>query len=228
MEKGYKLLLIEDEVKLSNIIKEELTRKGYEIDCAYSSKMAEDLFYKNNYALILLDLNLPDKSGLILCKQFRNVDKKTPIIVLTALGEINDKLVAFNLGADDYLVKPFYFDELFARIKVFISRSENQIGGGGVITVQDLTVDFNNKSVSRAGVEINLTSKEFSMLSLLCKNKGNVVSKQELLSNIWEINFETTTNTVEVYISFIRNKIDKPFAQKLIYTKQGFGYYIKE
>ena len=228
MEKAYKILLVEDELKLGEIIKEELDRKGYETIIARDGKEAETLFNATNYSLILLDVSLPYKSGLTLCKQFRDFDKKVPIIMLTALGEIHDKVKAFSIGADDYIVKPFYFDELFARINVFIRRSERQIAGGGKFVVEDMVLDFDTKTVTRGGTEITLTVKEFALLSLLCKNKGKIISKKEILENIWDVSFDTNTNTIEVYISFLRNKIDKPFNNKLIFTKPGFGYYIKE
>jgi len=228
MEKAYKILLVEDELKLGEVIKEELDRKGYETIIARDGKEAETLFNATNYSLILLDVSLPYKSGLTLCKQFRDFDKKVPIIMLTALGEIHDKVKAFSIGADDYIVKPFYFDELFARINVFIKRSERQIAGGGQFKVEDMVLDFDTKTVTRGGTEITLTVKEFALLSLLCKNKGKIISKKEILENIWDVSFDTNTNTIEVYISFLRNKIDKPFNNKLIFTKPGFGYYIKE
>ena len=228
MEKIYKILLVEDEPKLSAVIKEELDRKGFETIVAKDGKEAEVLFNATTYSLIILDVNLPYKNGWILCKQFRTFDKKVPIIMLSALGEINDKVKAFAVGADDYIVKPFYFDELFARINVFIRRSERQIAGGGQFTVEDMVLDFDTKTVTRGGKEIALTVKEFALLSMLCKNRGKTISKKEILENIWDVSFDTNTNTIEVYISFLRNKIDKPFDNKLIFTKPGFGYYIKE
>jgi DNA-binding response OmpR family regulator len=228
MEKLYKILLAEDEPKLNQIIKEELERKGFQTDSALNGKEAEILFNKNSYSLIILDINLPYKNGLSLCKTFREKDKAVPIIVLTAMGEIHDKVRAFSIGADDYIVKPFYFDELFARINVFIKRSETLTPENGLLVVEDLIINFQNKVVKRGDLEIILTAKEFSLLSLLCKNRGKVVSKKEIMENVWDMHFDTGTNTIEVYISFLRNKIDKPFANKLILTKSGFGYYIKE
>ena len=228
MEKVYKILLAEDEPKLSQIIKEELERKGYETHTALNGKVAEELFLKNNYSLIILDVNLPYKSGLVLCKLFRDLDSKVPIIMLTALGEIHDKVKAFSIGADDYMIKPFYFDELFARINVFIKRSESLVSSGGQLVIEDMVINFDNKQVKRGDVTIPLTAKEFALLVLLCKNRGKVISKKEILENVWDVNFDTGTNTIEVYVSFLRNKIDKPFDNKLIFTKPGFGYFIKE
>jgi DNA-binding response OmpR family regulator len=169
---------------------------------------------------------LPYKNGLTLCKEIREANKTVPIIMLTAMGDIQDKMEAFNVGADDYLVKPFHFDELFARIKALLKRTDPATQENKII-VDDLEIDFMNKSVIRAGVEINLTAKEFTLLVLLARNKNRVISKNEILEKVWDLSFDTGTNTIEVYISFLRNKIDKPFEKKLIHTKPGFGYFIK-
>lgn len=226
MENKYKLLLVEDEVKLAQIIKDELQRVGYRVDIASDGNQASKLFGLHEYALAILDINLPIKSGLVLCKEFREVNKTMPIIMLTAVGEIHDKIHAFNIGADDYLVKPFHFDELFARVKALLKRSEPSAEDNKIV-IEDLAIDFRNKTVERAGESINLTAKEFTLLILLARNKERVISKQEILEKVWDLSFDTGTNTIEVYISFLRNKIDKPFSRKLIHTKPGFGYYIK-
>jgi two-component system copper resistance phosphate regulon response regulator CusR len=226
MEKKYRILLAEDESTLANIIQEELTRGGYKLDIASDGLKASKLFIEHDYSLVLLDINLPGKNGLVLCKEFRKANKKIPIIMLTAIGEIHDKVAAFDIGADDYLVKPFHFDELFARIKVLLKRAD--LGDvADKIVYQDLEIDFRNKAVSRQGIVIGLTAKEFTLLSLLAKNPERVISKQEILEKVWDLSFDTGTNTIEVYISFLRNKIDKPFSTKLIHTKPGFGYFIK-
>jgi two-component system copper resistance phosphate regulon response regulator CusR len=227
MDTPYRILLVEDEPKLSQVIQEELTRQGYDTDVAYDGMVAEKMFNQHPYSLVLLDINLPYKNGLALCKEFRALNKKIPIIMLTALGEINDKVDAFNLGADDYMVKPFHFDELFARVKVFLKRAENTQDEAEKIKIDDLIIDFGNKMVTRGETEISLTAKEFALLTLLARNKGKVISKQEILAKVWDLSFDTGTNTIEVYISFLRNKIDKPFEHKLIHTKPGFGYFIK-
>lgn len=227
MSTPYKILLVEDEPKLKQVIKEELERQGYDTDIAKDGLIAEQLFNENLYSLVLLDINVPHKNGLELCKEFRRMNKKVPIIVLSALGEINDKLDAFTLGADDYMVKPFHFDELFARIKVFLKRSEGTVGEPEKVIIGDLIIDLTVKTVTRSGELIPLTAKEFSLLHLLAKNRGKVISKQEIMTKVWDLSFDTGTNTIEVYISFLRNKLDKPFDDKLIHTKPGFGYYIK-
>ncbi|MFY8004619.1 MAG: response regulator transcription factor [Chitinophagaceae bacterium] len=227
MEKTHRILLVEDEPKLSLVIQEELENQGYQTDVAYDGLIAEKMFQSHSYQLVLLDVNLPYKNGLALCKEFRAVNGKIPIIIFTALGAIQDKVDAFNYGADDYLVKPFHFDELFARIKVFLKRSEKTTDESEQIEIEDLKIDFREKKVTRSELVIPLTAKEFSLLVLLCKNRGKVISKQEILEKVWDLSFDTGTNTIEVYISFLRNKIDKPFTNKLIHTKPGFGYYIK-
>jgi DNA-binding response OmpR family regulator len=228
MENTYRILLAEDEPKLSQVVQDELTRQGYQADVAYDGLIAEKLFKQHAYALVLLDINLPYKNGLALCREFREINKNVPIIMLTALGELNDKIDAFNLGADDYIVKPFHFDELLARIKVFIKRADNAQETGEKIVVADMEIDMSNKTVNRSGKNINLTAKEFALLVLLSRNKGKVISKHDILEKVWDLSFDTGTNTIEVYISFLRNKIDKPFETKLIHTKPGFGYYVRE
>ncbi|WP_026770676.1 response regulator transcription factor [Asinibacterium sp. OR53] len=226
MENVHSILLVEDEIKLGKAIQDELVRQGYEVEVATNGKEAEKVFKKQAFSLVLLDINLPYKDGFALCREFRKHNQKVPIVMLTAAGQISDKVTAFELGADDYIVKPFHFDELFARIKVFLKRSEKPRKAEKIV-VHDLVIDLWDKSVKRNGTDISLTAKEFTLLVLLASNKEKVISKQEILSKVWDMSFDTGTNTIEVYISFLRNKIDKPFEQKLIYTKPGFGYYIK-
>ena len=203
-----------------------MNSKGYQTDIAVDGLEASKMFSGENYSLVLLDINLPYKNGIVLCREFREQNKKIPIIMLTAAGEIHDKVEAFNIGADDYIVKPFHFSELFARIKVFLKRSDVP-DEADIIVVEDMEINFLNKTVKRGGVNINLAAKEFTLLVLLARNKDRVISKQEILEKVWDLSFDTGTNTIEVYISFLRNKIDKPFEHKLIHTKPGFGYYIK-
>ncbi len=226
MENLHSILLVEDEAKLGPIVRDELKRQGYQVDLAVDGKEAEEAFQSKAYSIVLLDVNLPYKSGLELCKEFRAANKTIPIIMLTAIGQIQDKVEAFDLGADDYLVKPFHFEELFVRLKALLKRTDKGPEDEKIV-VDDLTIDMKNKSVVRAGININLTAKEFTLLTLLARNRERVISKQEILEKVWDLSFDTGTNTIEVYISFLRNKIDKPFEQKLIHTKPGFGYYIK-
>ena len=202
--------------------------QGYATDLAYDGKVAEAMFASNEYSLILLDINVPYKNGWELCKQFRQTNRNVPVIMLTALGEIQDKMDAFNAGADDFLVKPFHLSELVARIKVFVRRLNKDAALDDVLSIADLSINITDKTVVRAGKEISLTVKEFMLLEILMRNKGKIVSKASIAEKVWNINFDTGTNTIEVYINFLRNKVDKPFSKALIFTKPGFGYVIKD
>ncbi len=224
-----RILFVEDEPKLGASVSRELLEQGYEVDLAYDGRIGESMFKSAEYDLILLDINLPHINGLELCRRFREVNREVPILMLTALGELDDKMEAFSAGADDYLVKPFHLRELLARVKVFMKRRQLNTQFEEKLTISDLEIDFSAKSVSRAGKLINLTAKEFSLLELLARSRGRVLSKNEIAEKVWDTALESSTsmNTIEVYISFLRNKIDKDFEPKLIHTKQGFGYFLK-
>lgn len=221
-----KILLVEDEQKLGQSIKNELSEQGFAVDWAEDGKKGKAFFEQKKYDLVILDLNLPFINGMELCKMIRKQNTHMPIIMLTALGELSNKLEAFTLGADDYIVKPFYFGELIARIQVFLKRRQTLTEQEN-IKIADLSIDFVTKNVVRNGKNIPLTAKEFGLLSLLAQNQGRILSKQEIAEKVWETDFDTGTNTIEVYIDFLRNKIDKNFEPKLIHTKLGFGYYLK-
>lgn len=222
-----RILLVEDEPKLGNSIRKELTERGYELEWAYDGRTAESLFRANRFDMVLLDINLPHVNGLELCRRFRQANSGIPIIMLTALGELDDKMEAFDSGADDFLVKPFHLNELLARVKVFLKRSQIDPYLDDLLSIADLEIDFAGKTARRAGQTITLSAKEFALLALLARSRGRVVSKQEIAEKVWDLDLGANTNTIEVYINFLRNKIDKPFAQKLIHTKPGFGYYLK-
>lgn len=224
-----KILFVEDEPKFGASVRKELLEQGFEVDLAYDGRTGESMFKSAQYDLVLLDINLPHINGLELCRLFREANREVPILMLTALGELEDKMEAFSSGADDYLVKPFHLRELLARIKVFMKRRQLNKQFEEILRVSDLEIDFAAKSVSRAGTVINLTAKEFSLLGLLARSRGRVLSKNEIAEKVWEMALDTSTsmNTIEVYISFLRNKIDKNFEPKLIHTKQGFGYFLK-
>lgn len=220
--------MVEDDPKLGKAVQEELISNGFETDLAYDGKVAEAFFGKNEYDLILLDINVPYKNGWELCRQFRQVNANVPILMLTALGEIQDKMDAFNAGADDFLVKPFHLNELLARIKVFIRRMNKDERQDDILTIGNLNINITEKTVKRDERNIVLTLKEFMLLELLMRSKGRIVSKAEIAEKVWNLSFDTGTNTIEVYINFLRNKVDKPFSSPLIHTKPGFGYYLKE
>lgn len=227
--KQHRILIVEDETKLGNSIQNELLEKGFDAVIAYDGLMGERYFKNQAFDLVLLDINLPEINGIELCRRIRLVDREVPIIMLTALGQMEDKLSGFSVGADDYMVKPFYLAEMLARIKVFLKRNQVfQSMEPQTVAVGDLEINLETKSVQRENLPISLTAKEFSLLLFLAKSPGRVFSKQEITEKVWAMDFDTGTNTIEVYISFLRNKIDRPFAQKMIHTKPGFGYYLSE
>ena len=218
------ILLIEDDINLAENIKSQLMNEGYSTDVVFDGSLAEKMVLHKKFDCIVLDVNLPEINGFDLCKMIRNHHIKTPVIMLTAYGEVEDKIQGFDSGADDYLTKPFYFKELYARIKALIKRSAQP--EGEKITLEDLVVDLNKKTVSRNKQLIKLTAKEFEILSVLISAGGNPVSKKEIISKAWDSSLEVNTNTIEVFVNSLRNKIDKGHAVKLIHTRMGFGYYI--
>lgn len=223
-----KILLAEDEQKLASSVKIELERNEFEVQVAFDGQMAERFLNTEAFDAVLLDLNLPKMNGFDLCRKARGMSSGIPIIILTAFGDIDSKMNAFTLGADDYLVKPFHLNELLAKIRVFLRRSENNPMHSATITIADLEIRSDEKKVLRAGKEIKLTAREYQLLEYLAKKNGRIASKVEIAENVWDIGFETGTNTIEVYISFLRNKIDSGFPTKLIHTKPGFGYYLQD
>ncbi len=226
MEKA-SILLVEDEPKMSAYVKMGLEENHYHIDIAMDGRTGADLALRNNYSAIVLDVNLPELNGYEVCRLIRQKKPRLPILMLSALNKIENKLEGFNTGTDDYLVKPFEFAELLARLKVLLNRSELITEKNKVLKVADLTMDLDSKVVKRGKIIIELTLKEFNLLQYLMQNKNKVVSRAELLEKIWGINFDTGTNVIDVYINFLRKKIDLPSFPKLIHTYIGMGYILK-
>ncbi len=224
------ILIVEDDLRIAQNISKGLTEKGYYTEIAYDGKIGLKLALSNDYDLILLDLNLPELNGYEVCASVRKKKPSIPIIMLTALGETEDKIEGFEKGADDYIIKPFDFRELLARIKVFIKRNEREIHveNKNLLKISDLELDSEAKTVKRGDIQIELTPKEFSLLEFLIRNKGKIISKLELSESIWDQNATQSLNVVEVYINFLRKKIDRDFEPKLIHTKTGMGYILKE
>ncbi len=220
------ILVVEDDVNIAADLKTRLLAEGFLVEVVYDGLLAEKMLSRNAYDCVVLDINLPGKNGLEVCKSLRAQKNNSPVIMLTAFGEVDDKVLGFESGADDYLTKPFYFKELLARIKTLIKRRPQQSQISHSITIEDLTIDFASKKVSRAGVFVKLTPREFEILSILVEAKGNLVSKKDLIKKIWNTQVEVNTNTIEVFINSIRNKIDKNSPVKLIHTRPGFGYYL--
>lgn len=223
-----KLLIVEDEYKTAMSLKKGLEEKGYTVDVVYDGEMALELCSKGIYDLIVTDIIIPKINGLDFCIKLRQSNIFTPIIMLTALALTSDKLKGFDAGTDDYLVKPFDFEELLARIKVLINRSQNIQHKKQDLEYSNLRIDLTTKEVFRGNVFINLTAKEFHLLEYFMSNKNKLISKEEIAENVWDINFDTGTNIIEVYVSYLRNKIDKNFEPKLIHTKKGMGYIFRE
>lgn len=223
-----KILLVEDEPKVVEFIKKGLEEQGYETEVAYDGQIGERLALKGKYDLIILDVILPYLNGYELCKRIREKGLQVPVLMLTALGTTDDKISGFDAGSDDYLVKPFEFGELLARIKALTKRSTGLIHTSSIIKIADLELDIEKKSATRGNKYIELTAKEFSLLEFLMKNKGKVLSRSEIAEKVWDITFDTGTNVVDVYINILRKKIDRDFEHKLIQTRIGLGYSINE
>jgi two-component system, OmpR family, copper resistance phosphate regulon response regulator CusR len=229
MKKSKNILIIEDDLRIAQNISKGLQEKGFDTEIAYDGKIGLKIALNHDFDLILLDLNLPSLNGYEVCQEIRSKKPVIPIIMLTALGETEDKIEGFEKGADDYLVKPFDFRELLARINVFIKRNQGEaVNSKNNLKIANLELDPDSKIVTRDGHNIELTPKEFSLLEYLIKNKGRTVSKSDISENLWEQNQQQSLNVVEVYINFLRKKIDKDFSPKLIHTKTGMGYILKE
>lgn len=222
------ILLLEDDPILSKEINTFLSKNSFQIDCVYDGYFVESQFLLKDYDCLILDVNVPGMNGIEVCNKIRLKNKHIPILMLTAFGEVKDKVSAFNNGADDYLVKPFHFDELLVRLKALLRRKEIPQSKSNQIFIADLVIDIDEMYVTRNGMEINLSPKEFKLLAILAKAKGRVLSKNQIADELWDYHIETNQNTIEVYINFLRNKIDKDFVAKLIHTKVGYGYYLKE
>jgi DNA-binding response OmpR family regulator len=223
-----KILIVEDEPKVVAFLRKGLEEYGYETEVAYDGQMGEKLAARNSYDIILLDLILPVQGGIQVCKNIRKVNQHVPILMLTALGTTSDKVEGFDAGADDYLVKPFEFKELLARIKALTKRGAGVVQTSNRLNVADLELDINMKQARRGGKAIELTAKEFSLLEFFMRNPGRVLSRADISEKVWDITFDTGTNVVDVYVNILRKKIDRGSDVKLIHTRIGMGYFFGE
>lgn len=229
MSEERKLLIIEDEKKIATTLKKGLTENGYHVDLAFDGNIGKRLFDSNEYDLIILDINLPGMNGFELCKAIRNHNQQIPIIMLTAMNTTEDKIEGFDTGTDDYMIKPFEFKELLVRIRALLKRTMNQqLPTGNILKVADLEMNLDTKEVSRANQPITLTAKEFQLLEYFMRNRNRVLSRSDIAERVWEIDFDTQTNVIDVYVNYLRNKIDKKFETRLIHTQVGMGYIMKE
>ncbi|MBM3435381.1 MAG: response regulator transcription factor [Bacteroidetes bacterium] len=218
------ILIVEDELKVASFIKQGLVENGYHVEVVYDGLLAKSLIMRNRYNLILVDIIIPGINGIELTRLIKEKKPNIPVLMLTALGTLDDKIQGFDAGADDYLVKPFEFKELLARIRVLTRREAGKVESSNKIKVFDLELDLDKKIFRRQEKEIELTAKEFHLLEYFMRNSGRVLSRSELAEKVWELTFDTGTNIVDVYINILRRKIDKDFATKLIHTRFGLGY----
>lgn len=222
-----KVLIIEDEHRLADFVKKGLQESGYKCDIASDGKEGFSKALDEAYELLLIDINLPYLNGIELTARLRAEGIETPVILLTAMDSTQDKIMGLDAGADDYLVKPFEFQELLARIRS-VTRRSRKSGSKKILQTADLRLDLDSRTAERGGKEVSLTAKEFSLLEFLMINKGRVISKAELFSEVWDNNADLNSSKVEVYINMLRNKIDRQEDQKLIHTVIGMGYVLRQ
>ena len=221
-----RILLVEDDVTIARLLKEGLEDESYAVDVANDGSEGYRTAAADDYDVIILDIMLPGMNGYEVCRALRNDGNKTPILMLTARDTERDIVEGLDTGADDYLAKPFSFDVLLARIRALLRRPNEKLEE--ILQVGDLKLDPSSKKVTRASQEINLTAKEYSVLEYLMRNKGKVLSKEQIISHVWDFDADVLPNNVELFIMFLRRKIDKPFKSKLIHTVSGFGYKLEE
>ncbi|MEY4904282.1 MAG: hypothetical protein RLZZ292_2097 [Bacteroidota bacterium] len=222
-----KILLIEDEAKTVQSVKQGLEENQIDVDFAYDGYTGKLLAERNHYDVIVSDIIMPHINGLDLCRELRKASIFTPLLLLSALCTTDDKVIGFEAGADDYLAKPFEFKELMARIKALARRKNSLLEHNPILEFADFSLNMDTKTAMRANKKIELTPKEFALMEYFIRNQGKVVSKAEIAENVWDINFDTGTNVIEVYVNYLRNKIDKGFGQKIIHTQFGMGYILK-
>lgn len=221
------ILVIEDDARMASLIRRGLEENGFHVTVSTDGREGYSLASVRHFDLIITDVMLPAMNGLDLCKRLKSLNNKYPVIMLTALGTTDDKVVGFDAGADDYMVKPFEMRELVARITALLKRCSLQ-PSDNVLRFADLQLNMETKQVQRAGTELNLTPKEFNLLAYMMLNPGRVLPKSEIAEKVWNTNFDTGTNFIEVYVSYLRRKVDKGFEKKLIHTKPGMGFILKE
>jgi len=223
------ILIVEDERKIADTLKFGLDEMGFKVDVAYDGKLGYHLFCAKDFDLIILDINLPGMNGYDLCKAIRSRNERIPVLMLTSMSALNDKVEGYESGADDYMVKPFEFKELVLKIRSLLKRTLSPgVPIGNLLKAADLEMNLDNNEVKRSGRTISLTAKEFQLLEYLLRNKNRLVSRVDIAINVWDVDFETNTNVIDVYISYLRNKVDKPFDLKLIQTHIGMGYILKD
>jgi two-component system, OmpR family, copper resistance phosphate regulon response regulator CusR len=221
------ICLIEDEQKVAAFICKGLEEHGYTVKTANNGASAQNLLQQQQFDLLIMDVMLPDTNGIELCRQIRQTDNNQPILMLTALNQVHDKVSGLKAGADDYLVKPFHFSELLARIEALLRRNKSK-AENHLLVFDDLKLDTWSKTAERAGKQITLTAKEYTLLELFMLNPNKILSREYIAGQVWEIDFDTGTNFIDVYVNYLRKKIEKDFRSKLIHTVIGMGYILKQ
>lgn len=222
-----KILLIEDEKKIADILRSGLQEVGYKTDVVYDGLLGFQMFKSHEYDLVILDINLPGINGYELCRKIRTTNEQVLVLMLTAFGSVENKLEGFKRGADDYLVKPFEFKELLARIRALLKRRSYSLPVAEKLSIADLEMNLDSKEVFRSGQLVKLTAKEFQLLEYFLRNQNRVVSRADIALQVWELDFDSKTNVIDVYVNYLRNKIDKTFPEKLLHTVVGMGYVMK-
>ena len=222
-----RLLVIEDQRKMASFIKKGLTETGYSVDLAESGSAGESLASENDYDLIILDVMLPDQNGLDTARHLRQEGYEGPILMLTALSSTKDKVNGLDAGADDYLTKPFAFDELGARVRALLRRQSSS-SQSSKLSFADVEMDLVSRKVLRAGTELTLTPKEFALLEYFLRNPNRPLSRTTISEHVWDVHFDSDSNVVDVYVNMLRKKVDAPFGNKLIHTVVGVGYVLKQ
>ena len=220
-----RILIVEDEKKVADFIKRGLKEEGYSVDTAPDGEAGDEMVMANDYDLVILDIMLPKIDGLTLCRKIRSQQILIPVIMLTAKDSVRDKVTGLDAGADDYLTKPFAFAELLARIRALLRKHD--ASSATKLQAADLVLDLVTHKVNRAGREIELTNKEYTLLEYLMRNAGSIVTRTMIAEHVWDINFDTFTNVIDVYINYLRNKVDQGHKKKLIHTIRGRGYVLK-
>ncbi|MEK6481516.1 response regulator transcription factor [Catalinimonas sp. 4WD22] len=223
-----RILIIEDEQKVAKAVQQGLEEHQISCELAFDGLIGKRLALRNFYDIIILDVIMPGMNGFEVCRELRQAGVNTPVLMLTALDTTDDKLSGFDVGADDYLSKPFEFRELLARIRSIVKRTNGVMQTSNLLRFADLELNLDTQTASRSGRTIELTAKEFALMEYLIRNKGRVLSKAEIADKVWDIHFDTGTNVIEVYVNYLRKKIDKDFPTKLIHTQIGKGYILKE
>ncbi len=224
-----RILIVEDDHRIADTLRYGLSENGFDVEAVYSGNIGLDTFHQRPFDLVILDINLPGMNGYELCQRIRQINPEIPVIMLTALNTLADKIEGYDAGADDYLLKPFEFRELIMKIRVLLRRTADpNIPTGNILHADDLTMNLETKTVERAGQSIILTAKEFQLLEYFLRNKNKVVSRTDIAVDVWNIKDDANTNIIDVYINYLRNKMDKPFAEKMLHTFVGMGYMLKE